>query len=140
MSSYLNIYLLPQVTEENKEPKYLLLDQYSRNSDIYQAFKENINPIYAWKDDKEQFEELTEEKLSLVREGVKEDYYKGKNRLDEYEKHCNTVDILDEIVELKDYLAELKETLSYISFLNNILFLCKHTTWGGFQGIYINID
>ena len=140
MSSYLNIYLLPQVTEENKEPEHLLLDQYSRNSDIYQAFKENINPIYAWKDDKEQFEELTEEKLSLVREGVKEDYYKGKNRLDECEKHCNTVDILDEIVELKDYLTELKETLSYISFLNNILFLCKHTTWGGFQGIYINID
>lgn len=140
MSSYLNIYMLPQVTEENKEPKHLLLDQYSRNSDIYQAFNENINPIYAWKDDKEQFEELTEEKLSLVREGVKEDYDKGKNRLDEYEKHCNTVDILDEIVELKDYLTELKETLSYINFLSNILFLCKHTTWGGFQGIYINID
>ena len=140
MSSYLNIYLLPQVTEENKEPKHLLLDQYSRNSDIYQAFNENINPIYAWKDDKEQFEELTEEKLSLVREGVKEDYDKGKNRLDEYEKHCTTVEILDEIVGWKEYLAELKETLSYISFLSNILFLCKHTTWGGFQGIYINID
>ena len=140
MSSYLNIYLLPQVTEENKEPKHLLLDQYSRNSDIYQAFSKNIHPIYAWKDDKEQFEELTEEKLSLVREGVKEDYDKGKNRLDEYEKHCTTVEILDEIVGWKEYLAELKETLSYISFLSNILFLCKHTTWGGFQGIYINID
>ncbi len=140
MSSYLNIYLLPVVSEDNKEPKKLLLDQYSRNSPIYQAFNENISPIYAWKDDKEQFEELTEEKLSMVRDGVKEDYDKAKNRLEEYEKHCNNVDVLEDIISMKEYIKELEEPLNYISFLESILFICKHTTWGGFQGIYINID
>lgn len=140
MSSYLNIYLLPQVTEDNKEPKKLLLDQYSRNSSIYQAFYENINPIYAWKDDKEQYEELTEEKLSMVKNGVKEDYDKAKKRLDEYEKHCNSVDVLEDIISMKEYIEELQGILSFISHLDSILFLCKHTTWGGFQGIYINID
>lgn len=140
MSSYLNFYMLPQVTEENKEPKKLLLDQYSRNSPIYQAFSENISVIYGWKNDKAQYEELTEEKLSMVRDGVKEDYDKAKKRLEEYEKHCNNVDVLEDIISMKEYIEELQEQLSFISHLDSILFMCKHTTYGGFQGIYINID
>lgn len=140
MSSYLNIYMLPQATEENKEPKKLLLEQYSRNSPIYQAFYENLNPIYAWKNDKEQYEELTEEKLSIMRNGLKEDYDKAKKRLEEYEKHCNSIDLLEDIISMKEYIADIKEQLSFISHLESILFMCKHTTWGGFQGIYMNID
>lgn len=140
MSSYLNIYMLPRVTEENKEPKKLLLDQYSRNSSIYQAFYENINPVYAWKDDEEQFEELTEEKLRIVKDDITEDYTRAKKRLEEYEKHCSNVDVLDDIISMKEYIADIQEQLSFINILEGFLYMCKHTTWGGFEGIYMNID
>ncbi len=130
MSSYLNIYLKVK-SKEMKEPAFILLDYYSRSSDIYQAFNDEGN---FYSSDGQKFE---------VSEGsfqrMLEDLQGQINNCMLYittAKEMKTADI-QEVVDKKEYMAELKQTRNYIDFLYNLI---KNKEFTSVEGIYCNID
>ena len=46
MSSYLSVYIVPKRKSEEEEKKHILILSYSRSSDIYRYFDENIHPAF----------------------------------------------------------------------------------------------
>lgn len=130
MSSYLNIYLKVK-NKEMKDSALILLDSFSRSSDIYQT----INELGNFYSDKGKKTELTEYTL----QEALEDLQGQINNCSMYittAKELKSPDV-QEIVEQKKYMKELEETRTYIEFLFNIL---KDKDYNDIEGIYCYID
>lgn len=130
MSSYLNIYLKVK-NKEMKDSTLILLDSFSRSSDIYQT----INELGNFYSDKGKKTELTEYTL----QEALEDLQGQINNCSMYittAKELKSPDV-QEIVEQKKYMKELEETRTYIEFLYNIL---KDKDYNDIEGIYCYID
>ena len=144
MSSYLTFYLVPKKDKgEAKEP--LALMSYSRNSDIYQAFYENINVAYIGNDDKSNYTELTKEMVDDIVYAVKKDYDEAQKsfnaRMDAYRSVKLEGEAFDEYVEdfqsTTVYLKELEETIIRIELIASIV---NDLEYSDFEKILINID
>lgn len=130
MSSYLNIYLKVK-NKEMKDSALILLDSFSRSSDIYQT----INELGNFYSDKGKKTELTEYTL----QEALEDLQGQINNCSMYittAKELKSPDV-QEIVEQKKCMKELEETRTYIEFLYNIL---KDKDYNDIEGIYCYID
>lgn len=130
MSSYLNIYLKVK-SKEMKESAFILLDSYSRSSDIYQTVNEQGNFYSATGEKKE----LSEGIFQRIIEDLTE-------QIDNCTLHINTAkevkspDVQD-IVDRKIYREELLQTKRYINFLYDLL---KDKEYTDIEGIYCFID
>ena len=120
MSSYLSFYIVPKRKTEKEPKRYILISSYSRNSDIYQAFEENISIV--WSGDGNKYTTLTQDNVNLVQNDLASDISKTKDRLVEYEKYASSnPEYIQEIVETKEYLSDLQYTQAKISFIADML-------------------
>lgn len=132
MSSYLNFYLVPKKREgQEEEPKPLLFQSWSRNSNVYQAFDENFSIVYVG--NREAYTDITPSIVKDVIECVEEDLKKVKKRLKEtiklfkdtaitslevYESYQNDcLSTQEYIEELEEQIADLRGILTWVSDL-----------------------
>lgn len=142
MSSYLTFYLVPK----GKDKKPLALISYSRNSDIYQAFHENVSIAYIGNGDKPNYTELTKDLSHYVVNELREE-------LNQYEKsHEAKVKALQALPKLEgealeeylqetssgiEYINDLKDTLRFAGFIDDIV---TDLEYSDFEKVLINIS
>lgn len=147
MSSYLNIYLVPKQENKEKESKPLLLTSYSRNSNIYQVYYENLHPVYIGTEETQYSELTSEDALSVVeevKENIKTVTERLHNKVKAYKKLTNlnqeAIDsFIDDYSTTKEYIKELKETLNFVQFIANIVSETKNG-YTDFEKVLMNID
>lgn len=130
MSSYLNIYLKVKNKDMDK-PVFILFDNYSRNSDIYQ----NVNEIG-------DYYSTTGEKRELSKETIMDIIDDLQGQINNCELYISTAKELkspdiQEIISRKQYKKELEQARQYFLFLMNILEDCE---FNDIEGIYCFID
>lgn len=138
MSSYLTFYLVPK--GENQKP--LMFTSYSRSTDVYQAYYEELHPAFIGNGDEPNYTELTPNKALQVVNAAKDNLKKAEialnNRIAAYKELGNISDeAVQDIAETKDYIEDLK---------NNLIELQCIYCWVGdieysdFEKVLINID
>ena len=142
MSSYLTFYLVPK--GEDKKP--LALMAYSRNSDIYQAYYENVHPVFSGSGDEPNYTELTKDLSNYVVNELREDLNKIEKSHEAKIKALQALpklegetleEYLQETTSTIDYINDLKDTLKFAEFINDIVSNLKYSS---FEKILINID
>lgn len=127
MSQYLHFCLIPKTNEDEKE-KELVLNSYSRSSEIYSMFNDAINIPYRMEDE---YVILTKERADSVLREAKEDIDKGKNRLKLLKECYNSVDnhttedfenYQNEYTGLVEYIRDLESAYEYTKVLLDVLF------------------
>lgn len=145
MSSYLNIYLVPRKDKAStQEPLFLM--QWSRSSEIYQIFKDTVNPAFIGTGDKTNYTELTKNDLDITIENVQERIAKCKKRIQARIEALNKInnppketldEFIQENIDTSDYITELEETKSDLYALRNII---ADIQYSDFEKIVCNID
>lgn len=121
MSSYLSIYIVPKRKSEEEEKKHIIVAAFSRNSEIYQYFSENINPVYIGNKE-HPYTTITKDKIQDVITDLSRDISSSKDRLMEYEKYAkDNPDYIQEIIELKQYISDLQYTQGKVAFIADII-------------------
>lgn len=121
MSSYLSIYIVPKRKSDKEEKKHILIAAFSRNSEIYQYFNENIHPAY--NGNKEHpYTTITKESIEDVITDLSRDISSSKNVLVEYEKYAkDNPNFIQDIIELKQHVSDLQYTQGEVCFIEEIV-------------------
>ena len=120
MSSYLSIYLVPKRKNKKEGKQYLLLSSYSRSSDLYEVFNENI-PI-AFCGNKEKYTTLTKVDMQKVLDELTKCITFTKERLQLYEKYAsNNPDYIQSILDDREVLKDYEYTYGDASFIKGIV-------------------
>ncbi len=121
MSSYLSIYIVPKRKSEEEEKKHIIVAAFSRNSEIYQYFSENINPTFIGSI-KPNYTTITRKSISDVIVDLNKDINSSKDRLAEYEKYAkDNPNYIQEIIELKKYISDLQYTQGEVCFIEEMV-------------------
>lgn len=121
MSSYLSIYIVPKRKSDKEEKKHIILAAFSRNSDIYQYFNENIHPAYTGNEE-HPYTTITKGKIEDVITDLSKDISSSKDRLAEYEKYAkDNPDYIHEIIELKQYISDLQYVQGEVCFIEEMV-------------------
>ena len=157
MSSYLTFYLVPKKTKKkydfNKDDgsteievelskgEPLCLMSYSRSSDIYQAYNEELNPAYCGMEEK--YTELTYEDTTRVCDAFEKEMNETKQRLDIDYKMLKeggyNSDLWEEIQSFEKYLAEQKASLEELKFISSLVYEVTEG-YTDFEKVLINVD
>lgn len=157
MSSYLSFYVVPKKTKKRydfdkdnghteieiklSEGQPLLLMSYSRNSNIYQAYNETLNPAYAGMEEK--YTEVSHKDAQRVVMEFEDDLKKSEQRLAINYKMLKEAgyssELWEEIQSEESYIAEQKESLNELKFIASLIYECTNT-WTDFEKVLINID
>jgi len=120
MSSYLSFFIVPKRKSGKEKKKHIILASYSRNTEIYQYFDENVHPTYCGSD--REYTTLTSESVASVLSDFEEDISKSKTRLNEYEKYVkDNPEYIDDIISMKEYISDLEYWKAKASFLADML-------------------
>lgn len=139
MSSYLTFYIVPKA-KNDVEIDPIAIMSYSRNSDVYQSFRDNLNVAYIGMDDKPNYSELTTKKVDIVIADLNKDIKSAQDRIAEYEKHAaGNFEIIDEILSQKDYISDLEYALHKIEFIRDLVEEAENE-WSNLKAIYCNVD
>lgn len=158
MSSYLTFYLVPKKTTKKygfdgsnntedeiklSEGKPISFLSYSRATDIYQAFHENLNVTYIGMGDEPAYEEVTLDKINYVISEQKNDIEKTKQRLETNYKMlqngAKVDDMWEDIHTMEDYLKEQMETLSELQHIKFWVTECVEG-YNQFEKVLMNVD
>lgn len=144
MSSYINFYLIPKKDKINNiEIKPLRLMSYSRGSDVYCSFKDNLTIPYAGNEDK--YTDLTEEMVSDACSYLLDDIKKAENR---YNNVCKATgeltnlnrevynSFIEDATDTLDYIKDLKIALNEVDCILNIV---RELKYSHFEKMVINI-
>lgn len=127
MSQYLHFCLVPKTTE-NEPEKELLINSYSRNTEIYTIFNDAISIPYRMENE---YTLLTKEKADTIVKEAQYDLDKTKGRLELLKECYNSVDnhtsedfnhYSEEYNGLVEYIKDLKSGLEYVKTLLDVLF------------------
>lgn len=122
MSSYLTFYAVPKRENKEEPKKRLVLTAYSRSSDVYQYFHENLHVAYAADDTENSYTTLTSSDISTVLEDIRRDIQRAKDRLVEYEKYASTnAEYINDIIDTKKLVSELQYVEGKIAFLEDMV-------------------
>lgn len=133
MSSYLSIYV------QKKGGKPTILTSYSRNTDIYQYFNENLNIAYAGNEEK--YTKLDKSDIDLVIREFETAINSAKERLTLYEKYASgNSDYIQEILEVKEYIEDLTYWKDKTSFIADIVNDIEYNYEDGIEAVLCNID
>ena len=157
MSSYLTFYLVPKKTKKQYDyskddgrteieielstGKPLRLMTYSRNSDVYQAYYETLNPAYCGMEEK--YTDVTYEDANRVVREFENDIKRTEDTLAvDYkmlkESGYNS-DLWEEIQSTEKYLKEQKESLESLKYVADIV-REVYDGYNDFEKVLINID
>lgn len=118
MSSYLNLYV--KLKNEEREP--ILLFSYTRSSEVYQYFNDELHPVFMGMDEVK-YEELTYDKVGLVIDAIKSDIKKIDKRVTQLEKHADgNREIIDEILSDLEYREQLQDALNDCIFIRALVY------------------
>ena len=132
MSSYLSFYLVPKAHPEER----LLLQSFSRSTEVYQRFFDNLSIAYAGNEEK--YTKLTVSDVESVIQDLDGDIAKAEARRAEYEKFCHgNSELIEEMISIKEYIRDLQSTRDYISFIRDIL---TDLDYGEFSDVLCNVD
>lgn len=131
MSSYLNLYLRTK-TKEDAPSKDLLFMSFSRNTEVYQYFDEEISNLYS---SSGEVTKITEEAVSNIMKTL-ETAIKRQQEFYKIYKECKEV---QSAIESSEYIEELQDTLHKFEFISSILFDCS-LDYTDFEGLYAFID
>lgn len=138
MSSYLNIYLVPKRKDKDTEKQYLLLQSYSRNSDVYEVFYENINPVFAGNEEK--YTTLTKENVQNILNDVSKSINLTKEKLKLYEKYASGhPDYIQSIIDEREVLKDYEQTYGDVAFIGDIVSGIIDD-YNSFEEVCCNID
>jgi len=157
MSSYLTFYLVPKKTKKkydfNKDDGHseievelskgepLVLMSYSRSSDVYQAYNDELNPAYCGMEEK--YTELTYEDSKRVCSEFEKDMKETKQRLEIDYKMLKeggyNSELHEDIQSFEKYIAEQKATLEELKFISNLVYEVAEG-YTDFEKVLINID
>lgn len=141
MSNYLNFFLVPKRKEGQEKQKPMHLMSYSRSSDIYQTFYEELNPPFDGGGN--HFMELTKADIDRVITENKEHLRRTENRLNSRIQAYRTLhkeeseDAVEDYVSTSEYIGELKDTISTLKNISQIVYGLE---FSDFEKIMINID
>lgn len=122
MSSYLSFYIVPKRKSQEEPKKHILLLAFSRNSDIYRYFDENINITWIGNNEETPYTTLTMEDIHRVLEDISSDMDSSQRRLVEFEKYAaKNSDYVNEIISLKEYISELQYAKHQTEFIALLL-------------------
>lgn len=146
MSEYLNIYLVPKRSKDEKLKKPVYLTCYSRNSDEFDAITEEVCVPYA--NDKEQYVELTSKAMQNVCEQQESEVKDCDDRIKKRQESLRYISngeaietVLCEIDDITKCRDEQQETLNE---LRHILWLVEHIAdeseydWPGFEKVVMD--
>jgi prephenate dehydrogenase len=142
MSSYLNIYVRPNI-KDGKESKKMCLMSVSRSHPLYQAINE-AGSFYAYtsigENTEERFYELTSNLINSICKDSSEEIMAAEKRLKEYEKYASgNSEIIQDIISTKEYLEEIKETYNQLCFIRQIVDDVENG-FTDFGKVFINIS
>lgn len=121
MSSYLSIYVVPKRKSPEESKQHIILASYSRCTEMYQQFYNNINPVYVGNGE-DKYTTIGKNEISEVL-----DSFDGKIRrmtatLTEYEKYAkDNPDYIQSIIEYKEEIAELQYWRNKASFIEDMI-------------------
>lgn len=127
VSQYLHFCLVPKTTE-NEPERELLINSYSRSSEIYSMFNDAISIPYRMENE---YTLLTKEKADTVVKEAQYDLEKTKGRLELLKECYNSVDnhtsedfsnYSEEYNGLVEYIKDLESGLEYVKTLLDVLF------------------
>ena len=122
MSSYLSFYIVPKRKSQEEPKQYIPLTAYSRSTEIYQFFDENIHPVFIGSSEETPYTTLTSEKINWVLQDFDKDISAATSRLTEYEKYAkDNPEYINEIIELKEYISDLNYWKNKTSFIADII-------------------
>lgn len=157
MSSYLTFYLVPKISKKkydyNKddghtetevklsEGKPLALLYYSRNTDVYQAYRDTLNPAYTGMEEK--YTEVTYSDAERVVTEFENDVKRVEDRLAINYKMLKeggySYELWEDIQSMERHLREQKETLNELKYISSLVYECTHE-WCDFEKVLINVD
>lgn len=157
MSSYLSFYLVPKKTKKKysydpekgqseeeikiSEGEPLLLMCYSRNSDIYKAYSDTLNPAYCGMEEK--YTELSYDDAKRVVEDFKAEIKSMEKRLEVSYKILKEggyhEDLWTDINSTEQYIDEQKESLQELQFIASLVYESTQS-WTNFEKVLINVD
>lgn len=115
MSSYLNIYIKKKTVEEP-----ITIGFWSRSSDLYQRFYEEINPTSAESEDK--YTEIDSYDMNRLTSSIREEIMDAERRLNIYKQYVqNNSEYIEQILSSTEYIEELTELLGEIHILESIV-------------------
>lgn len=121
MSSYLSIYIVPKRKSEEEEKKHIIVATFSRNTELYQYFDENINPAYIGSKE-HPYTTITRKSISDVIADLDKDIDSSKDRLVEYEKYAkDNPNFIQNIIELKQHISDLQYTQGEVCFIEEMV-------------------
>ena len=125
----------------------MALMAYSRNNDVYETMREELDIAYAGNETCP-YTELTADKMELVVSSQKRTIDSIKRRVGsmreslKYLSQKNCIDEkLEEIEELERYIEELEGQLEELKFLATLVSMVKtESCWASFDKVLVNID
>lgn len=122
MSSYLSFYIVPKRKSQEEPKKHIVLLSFSRNSDIYRYFNENVRITWIGNNEETPYTTLTRDDIHRVIEDISSDMDSSQRRLTEFEKYAaQNADYVNEIISLKEYISELQYAKHQTEFIGLIL-------------------
>ncbi len=157
MSSYLTFYLVPKKTRKkydfSKDDGHteievelsngtpLVFLSYSRSNEIYRAFYETLNPVYAGNEEK--YTELTTDGCKRVIEDLESEIKSTEKRLEIDYKMLKeggySSELWEDIHSMEKYVSEQKQTLDVVEYISNLVYECTEG-YNDFEKVLINID
>ena len=158
MSSYLTFYLVPKKTKKKyvfdkdkktdtevevkiSEGEPLDLMSFCRSNEVYQAYKETLNPAYCGYEMK--YTEITVEDTKKVIEEYEKDVKSTEQRLEIDYKMLKeggfSGDIWDDIQSMENHLREQKDTIRQLEDISNLVDEV-YNGFGDFEKVLINVD
>lgn len=120
MSSYLSFFIVPKRKSKKEAKKHIMIASYSRNTDIYQYFSDNISPVFNGFET--HYTSLTQEKVNTVMQDIIKGIGSARSRLTEYEKYASdNPDYIDSIIETKETIQDLECLKGIVSFIDEMV-------------------
>jgi coproporphyrinogen III oxidase-like Fe-S oxidoreductase len=122
MSSYLSIYIVPKRTSQEEPKKHIILTAYSRSTEIYEYFSNNLHPTFIGNGKESHYTTITSSDITAIMQDFENDLKKAKDRLVEYEKYAsNNPDYIEDIIDIKEYIHNLQYWKDKASFIMDII-------------------
>ena len=136
----MSIYVVPKRKSSEENKQYIILASYSRNTEIYQQFWENIDPAFIGNDEEDHYTTIGKTEIASVLSSFDSEIRKFTATLTEYEKYAkDNPDYIQMIIEYKEEIANLQYWRDKTSFIEDMIEMTNYYD-SGIEEVCCNID